>query len=631
MTHTHEEPQDTHVPTGTDYVSDRRFADFPISSDVLRGIHELGYEHATPVQSATIEPALAGKDMLVRAKTGTGKTTAFCLPIIERIEDGTRKPSALVLAPTRELAQQIAEEAAGLARYRDISIATLVGGLALGPQEKDLEQGAELIVGTPGRVLDHLRRKTLDPSNITMVCLDEADEMVSQGFYEDVTKIIDKTPDGRQVLLFSATISDDTQRLVDAYLDAPEDIRLSTDGDNVELVEHVLYETDPAVHKVRSLLFLLDTEDPTSAIIFCNTREDTATVASFLDRQGLDVQLLSGELSQARRTQVMKKVKSGAVRFLVSTDVAARGIDISDLSHVINYSLPQDASVYLHRSGRTGRIGKNGTCISLVGGSDLATRNQLVNVHKIKFTTKELPDAETASRTRVERQAEQIRNAMGTMVFESYLPTVRALKERPDGDALLAAALRIFFQWNRQRRIAEGDLDTIEDLQRERNARLERKESRGRKGRGERSDRGDRGDRGDRRDRDDRRGRKGGRRDEEGAAELDDLDALLSADSVAPASEEEGGAKRKRKRRKKKRGGEGAEASEGATVAASDDADDDAPAEAAQASDDLLDDALLVEDAPAEKPKRKRSPRKKAEAPPPEAELDDLDALLSAD
>ena len=309
LTDTNEETQDDHVPTGTDYVSDRRFADFPISSEVLKGILELGYENATPVQSATIEPALAGRDMLVRAKTGTGKTTAFCLPIIERIEDGARTPSAIVLAPTRELAQQIADEAAGLAKHRDISIVTLVGGLAMGPQEKALEAGGEFIVGTPGRVLDHLRRKNLDASGVKMVCLDEADEMVSQGFLEDVTKIIDFTPEGRQILLFSATISDETQRLVDRYLNEPEDIRLSTDGDNVELVEHVLYETDPAVHKARSLLFLLDSENPSSAIIFCNTREDTATVASFLDRQGLDVQLLSGELSQARRSQVMKKVK----------------------------------------------------------------------------------------------------------------------------------------------------------------------------------------------------------------------------------------------------------------------------------------------------------------------------------
>ncbi|MEZ4319603.1 MAG: DEAD/DEAH box helicase [Myxococcota bacterium] len=547
-----------HVPSGTDYVSDRRFADFPISAEVLKGVLELGYETATPVQAATIEAGIAGRDMLVRAKTGTGKTTAFCLPMLERIPDGESGPRALVLAPTRELAQQIAEEAAGLGKYRDIDIVTLVGGLAMGPQEKQLQDGAQFVVGTPGRVLDHIRRKNLDTSGIQSICLDEADEMLSMGFFEDVTAILDQTPETRQVLLFSATISDDTKRIVDRYLkEGSENIRLSTDTDNVELIEHVIYETDPAVHKVRSLLFLLDTEDPTSAIIFCNTREDTATVASFLDRQGLDVQLISGELSQARRTQVMKKVKSGEVRYLVATDVAARGIDISDLSHVINYSLPQDASVYLHRSGRTGRIGKQGTCINLVGGADLSTRNQLENVHGIQFVVRQLPDPETAARTRVDRQAEQIRSAMGTMVFESYLPTVRALKERPDGDALLAAALRAFFQWNRARRISEGEVDTLADLREKRAEKADRAErkregGRGRKSRDRDRDRGDRGDRGDR-DRSDRPPRR------ESAPVLDDLDALLgTAPDASDASDrsDDEGAKKKRRRRKKK--GDGA-------------------------------------------------------------------------
>ena len=457
--------------THTDYVSDRKFADFPVSQEVLKGILEHGYETATPVQAATIDAALAGRDLLVRAKTGTGKTAAFVVPAIEQIEDGARRPSAVMLAPTRELAQQIAEECEALARYRDLNVAVLVGGLAMGPQEKALDAGAELIVGTPGRTLDHIRRKNLDLSACGIAVLDEADEMLSMGFYKDVTAILDQTADNRQVMLYSATISTDTQRLVQRYLNDPENIQLSTDADNVDLIEHVLYETQPNVHKIRSLLYLLDVENPTSAIIFCNTREDTATVATFLDRQGLDVQLISGELSQSRRSQVMLKVKRGEVRFLVATDVAARGIDISDLSHVINYSLPQDASVYLHRTGRTGRIGKRGMAINLVGGSDLGTRNTLVNVHKIPFDIRELPPAEEAVQRRVDRQAAQIKSAMSTMVFESYLPTVRSLKNRPDGEALLAAALRAFFQWDRERRAEATGVDSLGDLRRSRGER----------------------------------------------------------------------------------------------------------------------------------------------------------------
>lgn len=569
------EPSDE-IPeeVASDYVSDREFKDFPISQEALKAILEHGYVTATPVQAATIDAALAGRDMVVRAKTGTGKTAAFVLPTIERVPDGARKPSAVMLAPTRELAQQIAEECEALLKYRDLNVAVLVGGLAMGPQEKALEAGAEIIVGTPGRILDHCRRGNLDLSTATTAVLDEADEMLSMGFYQDVTSILDRTAKDRQVLLFSATISADTERIVRKYLSDPEQVQLSTDADNVDLIEHVLYETQPDMHKIRSLLYLLDLEDPTSAIIFCNTREDTATVATFLDRQGLDVQLLSGELSQKRRSKVMKAVKRGDVRFLVSTDVAARGIDISDLSHVINYSLPQDPSVYLHRTGRTGRIGKKGTAINLVGGADMGTRNSLVNIHKIEFVVKELPDAETAVRHRVERQAAQIKSAMSTMVFESYLPTVRALKERPDGDALLAACLRAFFQWDRARRADASDVDSLGELRESRREKDSKRSSR---------DDGDRKRKRGRKKKDDKRE----------SRSTEDLDALLVADSPdAPKK------KKKRRRRRKKGGEEGASAS-------------------AETSS---------------KPKSDDAPKKKKKSKKPEGGvLDDLDALLSVD
>jgi len=569
-----EQPSDAEVlaPIGADYTSNRAFADFPISRELLAGIHGLGYVTATAVQAATIEPALAGRDMLVRAKTGTGKTTAFGVPMIERVAAGARAPRALTLAPTRELAQQIAEEVAGLASHKDVSIVTLVGGVRMEPQIEALEAGAEIIIGTPGRVLDHIKRGHLDPSGVEIVCLDEADEMLSMGFFEDVTKILDKCGDKPQVLLFSATISPDTQRLAARYLHDPEELVLSTDTDHVDGIEHVLYETQPGMHKVRSLLYLLDLENPSSAIIFCNTREDAATVATFLDRQGLDAQLLSGELPQARRTKVMAKVKAGEIRFLAATDVAARGIDISDLSHVINYSLPQDPAVYMHRVGRTGRIGKKGVAISLVGGTDLSTRRMLESVHKVDFNVRIFPDAETVVQQRVERQAEQIKAAMSTMVFEAYLPTVRALKDRADGDVLLAAALRAFFQWDRTRRVQMSGLEDLDAVRAEqRREKSEREGGRGsdRDSRGSRSaDRGGRGERSDRGGRSDERGgrsgdrddRKRGRSERRPAAEVstDDLDALLvEADGDTAATVAAADAKKKRRRRKKSSDGDG--------------------------------------------------------------------------
>ena len=539
------------------HLSGRRFADFPLSAEILKGILDYGFEYATPVQAQTIEPGLAGKDLLVRAKTGTGKTAAFGIPIIERIEDNTGAPRAIILAPVRELAQQIAEELGTLAVNRDLKFAVLVGGVAIGPQEKALEHGAEIIVGTPGRVLDHIRRGNLDLSAAQAACLDEADEMFSMGFYQDVCKILDACKDDRQILLFSATMDRETEKLIQRYTTDAEEIYLSTDGDTVEGIDHVLYETSPSFHKARALLYLLDMEDPDNAIIFCNTREDTATVASYLDRQGLDCQLLSGELPQGQRSRVMAKVKAGEVRFLVSTDVAARGIDISDLTHVVNYSLPQDPAVYMHRIGRTGRIGNKGVAISLAGGADLSTRTTLERERGVVFEVRELPDEETAVRKRVERQAKQIRSAMGTMVFESYLPTVRALKDMKGGDALLAASLRAFFQWDRERRAVASGVDSLTAISDKRREDRERKAERG----GRKGGRDDRRGRDDKRGRgrDDKRGRGRDRDDRRSAPKADaaDLDALLVAD--APSGDD-GPKKRKRRRRRNKSDGEGTDA-----------------------------------------------------------------------
>lgn len=593
MSHASDAGEDNGTPA-TDYVSDRKFVDFPISREVLQSILDHGYTTATPIQAATIEPALAGRDIVARAKTGTGKTAAFSIPIVELVDGTATTPQALLLAPTRELAQQIAEEIDGLSTHKPVSTAVLVGGLPLGPQEKKLADGASIIVGTPGRVLDHHRRKNLDLSNVKVVCLDEADEMVSMGFYEDVTKILSKTPDGRQVLLFSATISPDTERLVRKFLKDPEQIILSTDEDRVEGIAHIAYESPQGIPKPRALMYIIDAEDPDAAIIFCNTREDTNTVAAFLDRQGLDVQLLSGELPQSRRSAVMQRVKAGEVRFLVATDVAARGIDISDLTHVFNYSLPQDAKVYLHRIGRTGRIGKEGTAISLLSGTDMGTRKTLENVHRIQFDERVYPDENDAIRKRVDRQARRIREAMGKLVFESYLPTVRALKERDDADLLLAAALRGFFAWDRQRRAAMADVEEPEGKRSESRSDSKRSESK-------RSRKGDRSERGGRKDRDERKGRKSREKREDPT----DLDALLEvAESTGPSlddvlevsdsdSTDKAPAKKRKRRRRKKKSG------------------DEAKVETRSTSDDKGD---------SDKKSKKGG-----------GDLDDLDALLSMD
>ncbi len=598
---------DAHQPTGADYVSDRTFADFPISRELLEGILAHGYRVATPIQAATIEPALAGRDVLARAKTGTGKTAAFAIPTIENVDPGLGYPQALLLAPTRELAQQIASEIEALAAFKPIRTAVLVGGLPMGPQEDALHAGPAIIVGTPGRVLDHQRRRNLDLSRVRIVVLDEADEMVSMGFYEDVTKLLQMTSEDRQILLFSATISRDTERIVRQYLHDPENIILSTDADGVEKITHYAYEAPAGVHKARALLYVIDVEDPDAAIIFCNTREDTSTVASFLDRQGLDVVLLSGELPQSRRTEVMRRVKAGEVRFLVATDVAARGIDIDDITHVFNYSLPQDPTVYMHRIGRTGRIGRQGRAISVISGTDMSTRRSLETVHKVKFVEIPFPDERDAIHKRVERQARAIRGAMGQMVFESYLPTARSLIEREDGPMLIATALKAFFTWDRQRRaaLAEQGLATVEtqsdaEVDAESAAAFEERSGKGRKGR-KREEREERPERGARDDRKGKKGKERGKGDGPRKARApvadDSLDALLQvgdagpslddllvADDAADAGDgggdeatgdagERSGKSKKRRRRKKKGGGAGGAGGEPAAAAAGDDLD----------------------------------------------------------
>ncbi len=476
----------------SDYKSGRAFADFPLSPEVLEGLKGIGYEEATQVQAEAIEPGLAGKDLLVRAKTGTGKTCAFGVPIIEALEPGARKVQGLVLSPTRELANQIARELAGIAKFKDVRILTIYGGVAMGPQEQALEEGVELVVGTPGRVLDHLRRGNLDLSESKIACLDEADEMLSMGFFQDVTKILSKLAKGSQLLMFSATVNAEVKKLIARFLNDPIDIYLSTDTDHVDGITHILYETGPDYHRVKALMAVIDAEKPDNAIVFCNTREDTATIATYLDKQGVPCQLLSGELPQKKREQVMAKMKAGAIRVLAATDVAARGIDISNLTHVFNYNLPQDPAVYMHRIGRTGRIGKEGWAISLSGGQDLATRMVLEKQFNVQFEIKPLPTPQEAAELRMTQQVQKLKEIAGTTAFEGYLPLVRALKDKPGGEVLLATAMRVCFDFDRQLRAAQAGVDSLGALS---EAKAEKRE--GRRDRGDRDGgRGGRGGRG---------------------------------------------------------------------------------------------------------------------------------------
>ena len=429
--------------TPSDYIAVETFAELPLSEDLRRSIAEKGYIKPTPVQARALRPALAGKDLIVRSKTGTGKTAAFAIPVLERIDVSLAEPQALAMCPTRELALQVAAEVMELGKHKGVKVATIYGGASMSKQVEDLEKGAQFIVGTPGRVYDLIRRKNLKLGRCKVAILDEADEMLNQGFFEEVMRILEQMPEDKQTLLFSATVTEDIERLIKRFTHDPETILLSGDVYTVEGIANVIYEVEDAYPKPRNLLYLLELEQPDNAIIFCNTKDDTSLVTAVLNRNGFEAELLNGELAQSERERVMAKVKRGEVRFMVATDIAARGIDISDLTHVINYSLPEDPAVYLHRVGRTGRIGKTGTALSLFTGR--RARHAHLAGEEVRRGLRQAEDAQRrGGAAGVDGQAPQgDPRGLGRARLRRHDPMARDLKTREDGDAALRVPAQV--------------------------------------------------------------------------------------------------------------------------------------------------------------------------------------------
>jgi ATP-dependent RNA helicase DeaD len=478
-----------------------------LSEPIRRALADCGYTNPTPVQARAFKPAMEGRDLIVRSKTGTGKTAAFGLPLLEKIPADEKKVRALILCPTRELALQVAEELKTLSKYKGVKVAAIYGGASMKQQEDALEEGTPIIVGTPGRVFDHINRGNLKLDGCDHAVLDEADEMLNQGFYEEVTRILDRLPKNRQVLLFSATVPTDIQNLIARYTTNAETLLLSGDVFTVEHIHHIRYDVSDAFPKPRNLIYVLEKEEPPNAIIFCNTRDDTALVTAVLNRNGFDAELLNGDLPQKERERVMGKVKRGEVAFMVATDIAARGIDISGLEYVINYSLPEDPAVYLHRVGRTGRIGNKGTAINLFSGRELATFTVLEKKFGIKFEMREMPAPEEAMRLWTERHVREIQEAAGGSIFEGFLPLASQLKTKPNADDLIAFLLKYFFSHLRMEKAAAAALAEGREPPQERKpesregrgegrGRRERDEKRGeRRERPERAERPERGER----------------------------------------------------------------------------------------------------------------------------------------
>ncbi len=467
-----------------EYVADIGFDDLNLSEPVRRALADRKYVHPTPVQAKAFAPAMAGRDLIVRSKTGTGKTAAFGLPLLEKIDAADKVVRALILCPTRELALQVAAELGDLGKYKGLKIAAIYGGASMKQQEDALEEGSQIVVGTPGRVFDHIRRKNLKLETCRHVVLDEADEMLNQGFYEEVTRILDYLPKDRQVLLFSATVPTDIQNLIAKYTTNPETLLLSGDVFTVDHIHHIRYELSEAYPKPRNLLYVLEMEEPDNAIIFCNTKDDTALVTAVLNRQGFDAEVLNGDLPQKERERVMAKVKRGEVAFMVATDIAARGIDISGLGFVINYSLPEDPAVYLHRVGRTGRIGNKGVAINLTSGRELATLTALEKKYNIAFERRQMPTPEAAMAMWTERHVKDIKAGAAGSVYEGYLTLAGQLKTRPDADDLIAFLLKYFFSHHRVEKLQSQSLQQLTEARAERDRPRDRDRDRDRGGRG---------------------------------------------------------------------------------------------------------------------------------------------------
>ena len=378
------------------------FRSLLISQPTLDALIQKGYDHPTPCQAETIPPALRGQDLVVQSRTGTGKTAAFGIPLVEKVDLSIKAVQGVVLAPTRELAVQVAEELGAIGKGRGIRVAAIYGGDSMDRQIDLLESGVQLIAGTPGRVLDHLRRGTLDLKNLKIFILDEADRMLDMGFAEEMQKIVAFVPEERQTLLFSATIPASIKHLIYNFLKEPQWLLLSEDKVYVTDVEHV-YCIVPRMRKEQTLYDLLLWEEPTSAMVFCNTREETRQVHEFLHKRGLPSEMLSSDLTQGKRERVLKAYREGRIKVLATTDVASRGIDVDDVSHVFIFSTPDSPEQYIHRAGRTGRIGKSGRAISLLSAHDIVNYNRLVKRYHIEVKELRPPSSDDVTRRTAER------------------------------------------------------------------------------------------------------------------------------------------------------------------------------------------------------------------------------------
>lgn len=469
------------------------FSDLGLKAPILEALNDLGYEKPSPIQAECIPHLLNGRDVLGMAQTGSGKTAAFSLPLLNNLDPELKAPQILVLAPTRELAVQVAEAMTDFSKHmRGVNVVALYGGQRYDVQLRALRQGPQIVVGTPGRLLDHLKRGTLNLSSLHGLVLDEADEMLRMGFIEDVETIMAQIPAEHQTALFSATMPEAIRRITRRFMQDPQEVRIQSSVTTRPDISQS-YWTAWGMRKNEALVRFLEAEDFDAAIIFVRTKNATLEVAEALERSGYNSAALNGDMNQALREQTLERLKDGRLDILIATDVAARGLDVERISLVVNYDIPMDAESYVHRIGRTGRAGRAGRALLFVENRERRLLRNIERTMKLTIPEVELPNAELLGKRRLEKFAAKVQQQLESSDLDQYRALLAKLQPEAEGELdveTLAAALL---------KMAQGERPLILPPDAPMRPRREFRERDDRRG-----DRNDRGDRGDRREGGDR-------------------------------------------------------------------------------------------------------------------------------
>ena len=467
------------------------FADLGLKAPILEALNDLGYEKPSPIQAECIPHLLNGRDVLGMAQTGSGKTAAFSLPLLQNLDPELKAPQILVLAPTRELAVQVAEAMTDFSKHmRGVNVVALYGGQRYDVQLRALRQGPQIVVGTPGRLLDHLKRGTLDLSKLSGLVLDEADEMLRMGFIEDVETIMAQIPEGHQTALFSATMPEAIRRITRRFMKEPQEVRIQSSVTTRPDISQS-YWTVWGMRKNEALVRFLEAEDFDAAIIFVRTKNATLEVAEALERSGYNSAALNGDMNQALREQTLERLKDGRLDILIATDVAARGLDVERISLVVNYDIPMDSESYVHRIGRTGRAGRAGRALLFVENRERRLLRNIERTMKLTIPEADLPNAELLGKRRLEKFAAKVQQQLESSDLDQYRALLSQIQPVAEGEELdmetLAAALLKMAQGERSLIVPPDAPMRPKREFRDRDDRFER--------RGDRNDRGPRGDR----------------------------------------------------------------------------------------------------------------------------------------